>query len=255
MVNGHWNGNNSAAWGAAGSACSRRGRGLGHRLADVFLWLFGLQQSLLRRAGRPAPAAGRQRTQQAAAPGYNYSQPISTTAAPPEPPVVDQATSAFDQAREAFKAGDYANALQLVQPALAQMPNDTTMHEFLALVLFAQGKYDQAAAPLYAVLSVGPGWDWTTLSGMYPDVETYTAQLRTLEAYVRANPNSAHARFVLAYQYLCQGHDANAIAQLKQVVKLQPGDTLSAQLVARSQPPAPRPPARRAAPRRASRAS
>ena len=50
-----------------------------------------------------------------------------------------------------------------------------TLHEFLALVFFAQGKYDQAAAPLYAVLSVGPGWDWTTLSGMYPDVDTYTA--------------------------------------------------------------------------------
>ena len=30
------------------------------------------------------------------------------------------------------------------------MPNDVTLHEFLALVLFAQGQYEQAAAPLYA---------------------------------------------------------------------------------------------------------
>ena len=30
-----------------------------------------------------------------------------------------------------------------------------------------------SAAPLYAVLSVGPGWDWTTLSGMYPDVTAF----------------------------------------------------------------------------------
>jgi tetratricopeptide (TPR) repeat protein len=174
--------------------------------------------------------------QQAGATAYNYSQPISTTAAPPEPSVADQATSAFDQARDAFKAGDYANAQQLDQQALAQMPNDTTLHEFLALVLFAQGQYEQAAAPLYAVLSVGPGWDWTTLSGMYPDVATYTGQLRNLEAYIDKNSRSANARFVLAYQYLCEGHDDNAIAQLKQVVKLQPGDTLSAQLIARSQP-------------------
>jgi tetratricopeptide (TPR) repeat protein len=174
--------------------------------------------------------------QQAGTQAYNYSQPISTTAAPPEQPVADQATSAFNQARDAFKAGDYANALQLDQQALTQMPNDTALHEFLALVQFAQGQYEQAAAPLYAVLSVGPGWDWTTLSGMYPDVETYTGQLRKLEAYISANPRSAQARFVLAYQYLCQGHDDNAVAQLKQVVKLQPGDTLSAQLIARSQP-------------------
>ena len=180
--------------------------------------------------------------QSTAAPGYNYSQPISTTAAPPEQAVADQATSAFDQAREAFKAGDYAQALQLDQQALAQMPNDTTLHEFLALAFFAQGKYEQAAAPLYAVLSVGPGWDWTTLSGMYPDVDTYTSQLRALEAYVKANPDSAQAHFVLAYQYLAQGHDPNAVAQLKEVVKLQPGDTLSAQIIAAFQPSGGNPP-------------
>ena len=125
---------------------------------------------------------------------------------------------------------------QLDQQALAQTPNDTSLHEFLGLVYFAQGKYDQAAEPLYAVLSVGPGWDWTTVSGMYPDVETYTRQLRALEASVRANPNSAPARFVLAYQYLVQGHDQNAVDQLKAAVRLQPGDTLSAQLIAHLQP-------------------
>src|SRR5947209_3176214 len=116
------------------------------------------------------------------------------------------------------------------------MPTYTTLHEFLALVLFAQGNYEQAAAPLYAVLSVGPGWDWTTLSGMYPDVETYTRQLRNLEAYLKANSKSAQGRFVLAYQYLCEGHIDDAVDQLKQVVQLQPGDTLSAQLLAHFQP-------------------
>ena len=174
--------------------------------------------------------------QQPAAPAYNYSQPINTTAAPPEQPVANQANAGFDQARDAFKAGDYDKALQLDQQALAQTPNDRTLHEFLALVFFAQGKYDQAAEPLYAVLSVAPGWDWTTLSGMYADVDTYTGQLRTLEASIRSNPQSAHARFVLAYQYLCQGHVENAVAQLKAIEKLQPADTLSAQLIAYYQP-------------------
>ena len=45
-------------------------------------------------------------------------------------------------------------------------------------MLFAVGKYDLAAGPLYAVLSVGPGWDWTTMAGLYPDIDVYTAQLR-----------------------------------------------------------------------------
>jgi Flp pilus assembly protein TadD len=189
-----------------------------------------------------APQTGAVPQSATAGSGYDYSQPISTTAAPPEPVAAEQADTAFDRAREAFKAGDYSQALQLDQQALARTPQDTALHEFLALVDFAQGKYQPAAAPLYAVLSVRPGWDWTTLSGMYADVETYTGQLRALEAYLRANPNSAQARFVLAYHYLVQGHDSNAIDQLKWVVKLQPRDTLAPQLIARLQPSGGSPP-------------
>ena len=111
------------------------------------------------------------------------------------------------------------------------LPNDATLHEFRALVLFAVGKYDLAAGPLYAVLSVGPGWDWTTMAGLYPNIDVYTGQLRKLEAFVTANPSSTAGRFVLAYHYLTQGHIDDAVAQLKEVVALAPQDTLSAQLV------------------------
>jgi len=71
---------------------------------------------------------------------------------------------------------------------------------------------------------------------MYADVDTYTSQLRALEAYVKANPDSAQAHFVLAYQYLTQAHDPEAITQLKEVVRLQPGDTVSTQIIAAFQP-------------------
>ncbi len=239
-INGGWNGNGYGAWGATGY-------GGGYGYGGVGAWGVGSPMYGWGYSGYSNPyygaaglgGVGQQAggaAQPGAGAGYNYSQPISTTAAPPDQAVASQANTGFDQARDAFKAGDYAKALQLDQQALTQTPNDRTLHEFLALVYFASGKYDQAAEPLYAVLSVAPGWDWTTLSGMYPDVETYTAQLRALEAGVRANPQSAHARFVLAYQYLCQGHVENAVAQLKEVVKLQPADTLSAQLITYYQP-------------------
>ena len=45
------------------------------------------------------------------------------------------------------------------------------------------------------------------------------------------NPQSAPARFVLAYHYLTQGHTEAAVAELKVVRQLQPKDTLSAQLL------------------------
>jgi len=145
--------------------------------------------------------------------------------------VTDQAVTTFDTAREAFKGGDYPRALDLVDQALKSTPNDPTLHEFRALTLFALKRYDEAAAPLYAVLSVGPGWEWTTLISLYGDPETYTQQLRALEAFTVQNPNSAPAHFVLAYEYLTIEHADTAVKQLKIVSTLQPKDTLSVQLI------------------------
>jgi len=162
---------------------------------------------------------------------YDYSQPLSAASQAPDETVMTQATSAFDSAREAFKSGDYARALDLADQCLKQTPNDPALHEFRALVLFVLKRYDEAAAALYAVLSVGPGWDWTTLISLYADPETYTQQLRALEDYCTQNPNSAPARFVLAYQYLTEGFPDSAISQLKNVVVLQPKDQLSSQLL------------------------
>ena len=169
---------------------------------------------------------------------YDYSQPINTLSAPPQQSVADAGVATFDQARQAFKAGDYATALSQTDAALVSMPNDPTLHEFRALVLFAQGQYDAAAATLYPVLNAGPGWDWTTLVGLYPSVDTYTAQLRALEDDSRANPNKASDHFVLAYNYLTEGFPDNAAVELRQVTLLQPKDTLSARLLAQISKPA-----------------
>ena len=237
--NGTWNGNNYAGWGATGLGTGyASGVGAWGVGSPMYGWGYsGYSNPVLWRrfrVGRRCADRGRAAADRGA--GFRLLPADQHDRRRAEQAVASQAASAYDQARAAFKSGDYAQALQLDQQALAQTPNDTTMHEFLALAYFAQGKYPQAAAPLYAVLSVRPGWDWTTLSGMYPDVDTYTGQLRALEAYVRSNPDSAQAHFVLAYQYLSQGHDPEAVAQLKEVVRLQPGDTLSAQIIAAFQP-------------------
>jgi tetratricopeptide (TPR) repeat protein len=169
--------------------------------------------------------------QSAAAVPYDYSQAIDTTSAPAAEAVVDPAVAAFDAARDSFKQGNYTQALVQANDALAKLPNDTALHEFRALCQFALKQYDAAAATLYAVLSVGPGWDWSTMVGLYPDVSVYTEQLRALEDYCQANPKSAAARFVLSYHYLTEGFTDPAVTVLKQVVALMPSDTLSAKLL------------------------
>jgi tetratricopeptide (TPR) repeat protein len=111
------------------------------------------------------------------------------------------------------------------------LPSDATLHEFRALCLFALKRYKEAAAGVYAVLAAGPGWDWDTMKALYPDVATYTAQLRALEQYKIANPTAPDASFLLAYQYLVMGYPDQAQKELEQVVKLQPNDKLAAAIL------------------------
>jgi len=166
--------------------------------------------------------------------GVGEDQSLPTSDPPPPPtddPAVAAATQTFEEARKSFKAGDYARAQELVEKAIQSLPSDATLHEFRALTLFAQKKYKEAAAALYAVLSAGPGWDKDTMAALYPDWNAYTPQLRALEDYVRQHPNEAPAHFLLAYHYLVLGYKDQAVAQLKDVVRLEPKDQLSAALV------------------------
>jgi tetratricopeptide (TPR) repeat protein len=171
----------------------------------------------------------------------DYSQPL---AVPPvistepaaqavelPPGVTAEGLKEFESARAAFYGGDYKKALEETNRALVSMPNDAVIHEFRALVLFALGKYHDAAATLHPVLAVGPGWDWTTMCSLYPSADTYTEQLRALEAFVTSNEKAADARFLLAYHYLTLGHDEHAAKHLSRVLKVVPNDTVTAQLL------------------------
>jgi hypothetical protein len=156
----------------------------------------------------------------------------------------------IDAAVERFRAGDYAGALPLVDGAIQAQPADAAAHELRALILFAMEDYSQAAATIHSVLAIGPGWDWTTLSSLYPNMQTYMAQLRALERFVSGHPGQADARFLLAYHYMTQSHSGEAASQLEKVVKLMPTDKLAADLLRMAQggnaaapPPAANPPA------------
>jgi hypothetical protein len=201
-----------------------------------------------------------------AASPYDYSQPVvvnnyvtndgdltdaSTvqggTATAESAPAASPSDAAFDAALSAFKQGDYSAALAGCDKAVKLSPNDSIIHEVRALSLFALGRYPEAAATLNAVLAAAPGMDWTTLSGLYGSVDAYTQQLRKLEDYCRANPDSAAGFFVLAYHYLVGGYSDMAADALRVVVAKQPGDVVAKRLLdaleAKDEKPAEQPPA------------
>jgi tetratricopeptide (TPR) repeat protein len=144
----------------------------------------------------------------------------------------DQPSPQLEAARTAFASGDYSAAMTQINQAIALDPDDTLLHEFRALDFFAMAQYKPAAAAIYAVLSVGPGWDWATLCDFYPNVDVYTSQLRALEQYRDAHPNLAEVRFLLAYHYMSCGHSEAAVTELKEVVRINPKDQLASQLLA-----------------------
>lgn len=179
-----------------------------------------------------------------------YDQPLVTQVATTdegapllEAPVPATADDKFDQARVAYYEGRYSDALALINQVLVDLPKDAVVNEFRALCLFSLGQYQEAAATVHAILAVGPGWDWTTLSSMYSSTSVYTEQLRKLEAVTKAKPDDAAAHFLLAYHYLTCGHTEAAVKQLRTVVKLVPQDTVAAQLLKMNQPETTPPPA------------
>lgn len=176
---------------------------------------------------------------------YNYSQPIPVdpqagVAAAGQDTAGQDAGNPEDQldpAIAAFKKGNYDSALDLVDQAIQKKPTDAVMHEFRGLVLFAKHDYQQAAATIHSVLALGPGWDWTTLSSLYDDINVYHRQFGELETFVQNHPQDGAAHFLLAYHYLTCGAQESAITQLQQVVKLVSNDKVAADLLKMLSPP------------------
>lgn len=167
----------------------------------------------------------------------SYAEPVSVVAAGIPPGDDGTATvaetksaEALERSRRAFKQGDYPAASKAVDEALAYTPGDVTLHEYRGLVFFALGKYSDAAGVLNSTLASGPGWGWDTMIGFYNGTETYHDQLRKLEAYVKASPDKADARFLLGYHYMVCGHVEKANVEFAKACELQPADSISRQL-------------------------
>ncbi len=180
-------------------------------------------------------------------PAY-YSQPVVTAPIEPAPEapaaaasdlppgVSPEAVAKFDKARVAFQESRYDEALKLTDAAIALMPRDAVLHEFRSLVLFALRRYAESAATIHAVLDVGPGWDWKTLGSLYPSVETYTKQLRALEAARDESPKAAELYFLAGYHYLTCGDPEPALRMLRKASELRPNDAVAVSLMATLSP-------------------
>jgi tetratricopeptide (TPR) repeat protein len=174
----------------------------------------------------------------------NYSRPVTVVAPQlieerdlgesttlPERTVQEQAQAQLEATRTAFRDRNYREAQRLVEAALAAAPEEAVLHEFRSLVLFALGRYGEAAAALYALLAVHPGWNWTTLSSLYGNIGDYQQQLQALNAARQAQPDAANLQFLYAYHMLTIGKPDDAKTALLQARKSLPEDPLLNQML------------------------
>ncbi|MDF1826408.1 MAG: tetratricopeptide repeat protein [Verrucomicrobiales bacterium] len=166
-----------------------------------------------------------------------YSQPVTVVAVEAAPQLEDASDEEaektellINESLSHFKGNDYLTALEGVDRAIAESPGDGAFHEYRALVLFALGQYGEAAGVLNPLLASSPGWDWSTMIQLYPDADTYTAQLRRLESYAKTNSESASAQFLLGYHYMvCTYLDQAAVA-FGRAAELEPADRIAVQM-------------------------
>ncbi|MEN6449877.1 MAG: tetratricopeptide repeat protein [Thermoguttaceae bacterium] len=200
--------------------------------------------------------SGQARIGEAEAASYSYglpiangqtATPVTSLAAPPEsqPPIVgainvppirtpqELASLRFQWAQDAFQRRDYENALDWAERSNFHMPQART-RALLAQIRFAQGDFKGAAAEARAAAAMGPVMDWRGLFGYYGDTQPrFTRQMHALEQYIRQNPSSADAHFLLGYQYLILGQTDPAHAQLAIAAVLEPTDVVATNLLAK----------------------
>ena len=136
------------------------------------------------------------------------------------------------QALDAFRQGEYQQAVRLATHAIVDDPKSADAHLLLSLALFAAGQYRGAAMEAHAVVALGMTPDWAMVADIYNNnVDPYTTQLRALESFVRGNPKTPEGRFLLGFQYMIDGHRDVARDQFLQALQLAPRDHLAAQLL------------------------
>jgi tetratricopeptide (TPR) repeat protein len=162
--------------------------------------------------------------------------------AEPAPLIEQQAALAVklrDDARRAFRAGEYQEAAKLAARSDLIDHHNAETHELLSLAMFALRDYRGAAAEAHAVTFFGRPSDWPALLNHYgpENYRLYEAQLRALEQEVRSHPDSPHAVFLLGYHYLMQGHADQARETLLEAIAITPQDVLAKGLLPRLESP------------------
>ncbi len=167
-----------------------------------------------------------------------HVDPVVVVGNPTAPPPPEQELTAEEQAREhvlaarmAFEKSDYSGALKQMDEAVELVPKNQDALQFRSLILFAMQDYKPAAAEAYNAILLGPIWTWETVRDLYPVPDRYSEHYRRLQQDAKADREAMDTQFLLAYHHLVLGHLAVGEKQLRRVLKIQPEEPVTQQLL------------------------
>jgi len=143
----------------------------------------------------------------------------------------------FRRAQEAFRAGNYDEAVRWANHAAIERPRDGRLFLFVSQALFAIEQYGPAAGAVQQGLALSDPEEWgyvvKNFRSFYGNGNDYTTQLRALEKFVSEKPDAAYGRVLLGYHYGFLGYPDDARKQLDVAVKLDSRDELAVRLLER----------------------
>jgi hypothetical protein len=131
-----------------------------------------------------------------------------------------------------FRARRYMAAISDWQHALVDDPQNGGVLLLLGQALFAVGRYDDAAGATELGMRFLPEHQWGAVISNFRELYTddsYTTQLRALEASVRAE-DSAAKRFLLGFHYGFLGYPKTSVKQLNRAIEINSKDKLAGEL-------------------------
>ncbi|HUV41079.1 MAG TPA: tetratricopeptide repeat protein [Sedimentisphaerales bacterium] len=146
-----------------------------------------------------------------------YEYPTSKSYRQDEDIDADSQDKQLEAVAEAFRQGDYAQAVQLVKEALQDDPENPVLAFAYVQSLFANSQYQAAARALRAAVdkvdadSEGVFY----LLGLYPDKDTLPEQIERLAGAADEQPENSDLQLLLGYELLGTGQHDRALEALK----------------------------------------
>jgi tetratricopeptide (TPR) repeat protein len=156
--------------------------------------------------------------------------------APPER-LADAGRQFVADAIEAFQRQKYDRAIKSLEQLQVVAPAHPPAELLRAQALFARGEYEPAADALRGALGGLPEDQWGLIVENYLNyyllAQPFVRQLRALEKYVAAHPDSAEAQLLLGYEYGYLGYVIEADERLQRARELAPDDRVAERMAAR----------------------